>query len=777
MVRVALPSYDIHTLNGRATGVGTFLYHFSKLLKANGDDVTLIATHHGDSSIKVDEPWRKIYESLGINLLYVHNDPYVWHCGNHLITLSRKLAPTLEKFDVAYFMDWGNVAFHTVRAKRFTSGKMPVCVTVTHAPSNWCRPSLRKYLEGTEDLHLDYMERYSAEHSDFVAAPSQAMLDFIRDDGWKFKRQPEVLGLPVFPAQASSEFKPAEKIKRLVFFGRVETRKNFDMFVKAILRLNEMAPEALTQIEEIVFLGEETEPGSLTWIREQLKPLRAKVIHLGHHDNVGANNYLAKVAGETLAVIPSMYENLTYAGIEASMVRGLNLICTNGGGTPEIFGGKGEKQLFEPSVQGLAAKMLERLNAPLTPDQLISYDYKAANDRWLEFHRRVCQQVDLPKTVIANPSIERTTLNQSGGCSNTNSDPPARDRRPGHSVDVCVTFYNKHKYFEQLLRSLENQTTSDFSVIAVDDGSPDPSAMKLFDSMAQKYASRGWTFFRQDNRFVDAARNEAARRSQAEYLFMLDADDLISPNAIERLLEAARLSGDDGLVTGSCWFKGDEYPLDAKTGQVTAPVEERLMPVGPNLSAALFDPWALGGSAIFIRRAAFEAVGGYRELRGVNHEDWELQLRLAFAGYRIDVVPEFLYLYRRTDDSLSQGADTYRASRRLIDTYNKKLAAAGIHNGGDIMFTLQKRCKDLENRLNSLAMQQSLAPRADSFEFSSSSPQEDSSSFNDELNRRFGPDDKGPPLIRQLRRIYRKQLSLNTRLELHGKLMELIGRR
>jgi glycosyltransferase involved in cell wall biosynthesis len=547
------------------------------------------------------------------------------------------------------------------------------------------------------------------------------------------------------------------------------------MFVKAVLRLNEIAPEALSQIEEIVFLGEETEPGSLIWIREQLKPLSAKVIHLGHHDNVGANNYLAKVAGDTLAVIASMYENLTYAGIEASMIPGLNLLCTNGGGTPEIFRGKGEKQLFDPTIQGLAAKMLERLKAPLTPEQLISYDYKAANDRWMEFHRRVCEQIHTPETVTAQPSIARATLEKSEGYTNrnTNSDAPAGR---GHSVDVCIPFYNKRKYFEQTLWSLENQTTSDFSVIAVDDGSTDPSSIELFESMAQKYASRGWTFFRQDNRFVDAARNAAVRRSQAEYLFMLDADDAISPNAIERLLEASRLSGDDCLVTGSCWFKGDEYPQDAKTGQVTAPVEERLIPVGPNLSAALFDPWSLGGSAIFIRRAVFEAIGGYRELHGVNHEDWELQLRLAFAGYRIDVVPEFLYLYRRTQDSLSTGADNYRASRRLIDTYNKQLATIGVHNGGDMMFRLQKRCEELEIRLNNLTLQ-SLASANNSLERSSSSAQEERSGFNDELHRRFGPDDKGPLLIRHLRRIYRKQFSLHTRLELHGKLMELIGRR
>ncbi len=90
----------------------------------------------------------------------------------------------------------------------------------------------------------------------------------------------------------------------------------------------------------------------------------------------------------------------------------------------------------------------------------------------------------------------------------------------------------------------------------MDDGSTEAEAKDVFDAMARKYEPRGWMFLRQENAFVDAARNRAARHSDSEYLFFIDADDLIPPHAIERMLEAAVISGVDCLVSASVLFSG-----------------------------------------------------------------------------------------------------------------------------------------------------------------------------------------------------------------------------
>ena len=81
------------------------------------------------------------------------------------------------------------------------------------------------------------------------------------------------------------------------------------------------------------------------------------------------------------------------------------------------------------------------------------------------------------------------------------------------------------------------------------------------------------------------------------------------------------------------------------------------MPLGPALVGGLIDGSALGGHVILVRRSVFGEIDGYREMRGAAHEDWELHARLAAAGYRSDVVPECLHLYRQVPNSLSRTAD------------------------------------------------------------------------------------------------------------------------
>jgi hypothetical protein len=205
-------------------------------------------------------------------------------------------------------------------------------------------------------------------------------------------------------------------------------------------------------------------------------------------------------------------------------------------------------------------------------------------------------------------------------------------------------------------------------------------------------------------------------------------------------------------------------------------VIENETPIGANLSAALYEPSILGNSFALIRRSSFESVGGYRELRDVNHEDWELQLQLLFAGSRMDVLPEFLHLYRKTGVGLTAGVpDIYRAQRRIVDTYNQQLGAIGIHDGGDVLFGLYERCKASEQRLADYPVQMPLGART--FESIADSELEQQQNFYRELDVKFGTDDNGPPILRHLRRLYRRHLPLQKRLELHDKLMGLIGKR
>lgn len=66
------------------------------------------------------------------------------------------------------------------------------------------------------------------------------------------------------------------------------------------------------------------------------------------------------------------------------------------------------------------------------------------------------------------------------------------------------------------------------------------------------------------------------------------------------------------------------------------------------------------------------------------------------AGLRVDVLPEFLLYFRKTETGLSRTSSEYDAKRRLIETYEDHLARAGLRGLAATLIALLKRREELE---------------------------------------------------------------------------------
>lgn len=663
MANVALISHDVQTGHHSSGGVGTFVTSWARLLRSRGDNVTIFRLDARLESRGLDGHWAEKYRAWGIDFVEVLNDPpassrwpEAW-----AMRLSEKLHPLLAGYDVAYFQDWANGAFHSVRVKRFSNEPAPICVTVLHGASNWVRIGNRQYPKIPDDLHLDFVERYAAQHSDYVISPSAYMLDWVQREGWTFRRKPAVLRLPYQPDEETPSKPRADEGKRLIFFGRLESRKGFRLFANALVTLRSEFPKLSETIREIVLLGNEDEPGAAQSVRQQLAGSSWTLTHLPGLDRTQAGQYLRENAANSVAVIASPYENFPYSVIETSLITGLRTICSRGGGIPEVLGSRTDRRLFDPEPRALARKLAEEIAGPESPAADPPYEFASANQAWLDFHGEILEA----------PCFS--------------DDAPRRTAKP--SVCVCIPYFNKAQYFPELLSCVEQQTLKDFQVVALDDGSTEAEAREVFDAMADRYQARGWKFLRQENAFVDAARNAAARQTGADYLLFLDADERIPPHAIERMLKAAEISGVDCLVSASVLFTGDREPYTTIA---------HYMPIGANLSAGLIEPIIFGGPMILIRREVFVAIGGYREWRGAAHEDWELQARLAMRGYDTDILPEYLHEYRQLADGLAKVSDGFVAKRRIIECYEAEFARLGMRGIGGAMFALYRRSQELE---------------------------------------------------------------------------------
>ena len=96
---------------------------------------------------------------------------------------------------------------------------------------------------------------------------------------------------------------------------------------------------------------------------------------------------------------------------------------------------------------------------------------------------------------------------------------------------VIIPLYNKEKYIENAIKSVLNQTFTDFNLVIVNDCSTDKSV-----EIASKYISDTvGIIHHKKNTGLAAARNSGIKNSNSNYIIYLDADDLWKPTFLERI--------------------------------------------------------------------------------------------------------------------------------------------------------------------------------------------------------------------------------------------------
>ena len=98
-------------------------------------------------------------------------------------------------------------------------------------------------------------------------------------------------------------------------------------------------------------------------------------------------------------------------------------------------------------------------------------------------------------------------------------------------VSIIIPVYNtKITDLESCVNSIKAQTYHDFEVLFIDNGSEKNCADKL-DEIAK--ADSRFTVFHKENRGVSVARNLGTEKSRGDYIMYVDADDLLTPYALE----------------------------------------------------------------------------------------------------------------------------------------------------------------------------------------------------------------------------------------------------
>ena len=241
---------------------------------------------------------------------------------------------------------------------------------------------------------------------------------------------------------------------------------------------------------------------------------------------------------------------------------------------------------------------------------------------------------------------------------------PTQERAPLLSVVMPVR--DGLPFLDEIVRSILGQTFDDFELVALDDASTDDTLGALREWARRDARVR--VFHSARRLGLSGSSNFVVERARAPFVARMDADDVAHPERLARQFEVLR--GLPDVVLVGTLSEG----IDAAGRRVRPRDRWRL------LRSSAFPPFPHG--SIMFRRAAFDAVGGYRE-ECASWEDQDLFFRLARRG-RIFVLPDALYYYRYHDASTTAGsplegrARTFGQRQRCIEEYRAGRDYAGL---------------------------------------------------------------------------------------------------
>jgi glycosyltransferase involved in cell wall biosynthesis len=235
------------------------------------------------------------------------------------------------------------------------------------------------------------------------------------------------------------------------------------------------------------------------------------------------------------------------------------------------------------------------------------------------------------------------------------------------AVTIIVPGYDVAAFAQEALESLRAQTRGDWTAILVDDASTDETGRIFADAAAADPRFR--VVRHEERRGLAAARNTGLDLVETPLVGFLDADDLFTPTALERLVGILDETGSDFALGAYVRLRPDAagaYAAGAVQPWVAAATD-------PERRATTIDrhPEASGNIVAWskVSRVEFGRRAGLRYPVGRLYEDQVVAQRMYAAARAFDVVPDVVAHWRERHDgtSITQGAHAVDVLNEYLD--------------------------------------------------------------------------------------------------------------
>lgn len=219
-------------------------------------------------------------------------------------------------------------------------------------------------------------------------------------------------------------------------------------------------------------------------------------------------------------------------------------------------------------------------------------------------------------------------------------------------VSVVIPLFNKRPYILRAIKSVQEQTFTNWELIIVNDGSTDSSSdvIPCDDPKIR--------LIHQENKGPGPARNHGIAQAKGKYVAFLDADDEWLPTFLETGLSFLEDTEINATVACTGYIKYPEkincFEFLTNMSFIKGVYEISGDSELKEISNILIFMWT---SATIARTDTVKRWGGFFDrFKCLQGEDWHLQIKLIF-NERIVVIPEAHSLYHTESSDLYGGGD------------------------------------------------------------------------------------------------------------------------
>ena len=378
--RVAFVADEL--LGYAGNGIGTTTTFVSIALARRGYEVEVFFA--GDAPERTpDAEWQRLYDDAGVRVRVVQRstepvEPAYFARGRDVEAALRADPP-----DVVIVQDLGAPAYTAIRLRSLgLAFERTPFVVFCHGTRQWITDISGKVRVLPGALGVSTLERMSVELADAVVSPSEYLVGWMRNQGWRLPERTFVIPHVSRAGATGSALSPVPeqpgRVERLVFFGRLEERKGVRPFAEA---LHALEPELLERVD-VEFLGRPTP----AWTVERVRGLLPDGMTVEFETGLDQHEALERLRRPgTLAVMPSFAENSPNTVYEC-IENGIPFLASTADGIRELVAVEDrERVLCAPTPAGIAAGLRRALTQPdaLRPARR-AYDDAESLERWDE---------------------------------------------------------------------------------------------------------------------------------------------------------------------------------------------------------------------------------------------------------------------------------------------------------------------------------------------------------------------------------------------------------